>query len=756
MEQPESHAADQPPADGVNRRSLLAGVGGLITAGGVGLLAPAAAAADPVAARPDRDERVESLLRKMTLAEKLGQLQLLGNETDARAALATGQLGGVFSVVGAAKLNALQRIAVEQTRLRIPLIFGLDVIHGYTTNFPIPLAQGSSFDPAVAGADATVSAKEARRSGIHWTYAPMMDVTHEPRWGRIAEGYGEDPYLATKLAVSKVHGYQGDNYSSPDRLAACAKHFVAYGGAEGGRDYNTVDVSLQRLHNFYLPPFKASVEAGVATVMASFNTISGVPAHGNGYVLHDVLKGAYGFRGFVVSDYTGVEELILHGLAGDGADAAAAALPAGVDMEMVSTNYVRFGQQLLAQRRITRDQIDDAVRRILLVKVKLGLFERPYVDEAGEVKAPSAAALAQARQAAGRCMVLLKNDGPVLPLAKTVGSVAVVGPLGNATYDLNGTWSGLGTGAATTPPVTVVDGIKAAAPGATVTYTAGCTVDGAGTGGFAAAQQAARAADVTVVVVGETAAMSGEAAARSTIDLPGVQQQLVAAIKETGKPFVVVLVNGRPLTIPYLHDNAPAILEAWAPGVQGGHAVADVLFGTVNPGGKLPVSFPRAVGQIPIYYNHENTGRPADPANKYTSKYLDLESGPLYEFGFGLSYTTFRVDGLRLSDTRLPARGGRLQVSAKVTNTGGRAGDEVVQLYLRDPVASLVQPVRRLRGFQRVTLAAGASTTVSFTLTPDDVGFYDNAARFRVEPGKIEVYVGTSSAATLTSSFTVV
>ncbi len=740
-------------ASGVNRRRVLAGVAGGVAS--LGLLSPATATGETAGEAAARDRRVEALLQKMTLAEKIGQLQLVGDETAARAALAGGRLGGVFSVVGAAKLNALQRLAVEGTRLGIPLIFGLDVIHGYTTNFPIPLAQGASFDPAVAGTDAGVSAREARSSGIHWTYAPMMDVTHEPRWGRIAEGYGEDPYLATQFAVAKVRGYQGDDYSAPDRVAACAKHFVAYGGAEGGRDYNTVDVSLQRLHNLYLPPFKASVEAGVATVMAGFNTISGVPAHGNGYVLHDVLKGAYGFRGFVVSDYTGIEELILHGLAGDGADAAAAALPAGVDMEMVSTNYARFAERLLAERRITRDQIDDAVRRILLVKFRLGLFERPYADEAAEVKAPSPAALAASRQAAARCMVLLKNDGPVLPLAKTTGSVAVVGPLGAATYDLNGTWAGLGTGASTTPPVTVVDGIKAAVPGATVSYTAGCTVDGTDTGGFAAAQQAARAADVTVVVVGETAAMSGEAAARSDIGLPGVQQQLVAAIKETGKPFVVVLVNGRPLTIPYLHENAPAILEAWAPGVQGGHAIADVLFGVVNPGGKLPVSFPRAVGQIPIYYNHENTGRPADPANKYTSKYLDLDSGPLYAFGHGLSYTTFRVDGLRLSGARLPANGGRIEVSATVTNTGGRAGDEVVQLYLRDPVASIVQPVRRLRGFRRVSLAAGASTKVSFTLTPDDVGFYDNTARFRVEPGKIEVYVGTSSAATLSASFTV-
>ena len=412
MSQPELHAADHSTADGVNRRSLLAGFGGLLAAGAAtsGVLATPALA-DP-ASPQRRDARVEALLRKMTLAEKLGQLQLVGDEDTAHKALATGQLGGVFSVVGTAKLNALQHIAVEQTRLGIPLIFGLDVIHGYTTNFPIPLAQGSSFDPSVPGTDATVSASEARRSGIHWTYAPMMDVTHEPRWGRIAEGNGEDPYLVAANAVAKVRGYQGDDISAPDRLAACAKHFVAYGGAEGGRDYNTVDVSIQRLHNLYLPPFKASVEAGVATVMTSFNTISGVPAHGNSYVVHDVLKGRYGFRGFVVSDYTGIEELINHGLAGNGADAATAALTAGVDMEMVSTNYVQYGQQLLAQHRITREQIDDAVRRILSVKFRLGLFEHPYTDESGEVTAPSAAALAKARHAAGRSMVLLKNDGP--------------------------------------------------------------------------------------------------------------------------------------------------------------------------------------------------------------------------------------------------------------------------------------------------------------------------------------------------------
>jgi beta-glucosidase len=765
MTQPDGYLPDLPATDhAVNRRSLFAGLGGVLAAGGIassGLLAGPAMAASAPLRRTDSpgqlrsDPRVEALLAQMTLAEKLGQLQLVGNPDAARKALATGQLGGVFSVVGAAKLNALQRIAVEQTRLRIPLIFGLDVIHGYTTNFPIPLAQGSSFDPAVASGDATVSAKEARRSGIHWTYAPMIDVTHEPRWGRIAEGYGEDPYLASQFAAAKVRGYQGGDISSPDKIAACAKHFVGYGGAEGGRDYNTVDVSLQRLHNFYLPPYKASVEAGVATVMASFNTISGVPAHGDTSTLRDILKSGYNFQGFVVSDYTGIQELILHGLAGDGADAAAAGITAGVDMEMVSTNYVQYGQQLIDQNRITKDEIDEAVRRILGIKFQLGLFEHPYVDEAGEVTAPTTATVAKSREIAGRCMVLLKNDGNLLPLPTSTRSIAVVGPLGDATYDLNGSWAGLGAGAYTTPPTNVVEGIKAAAPGASVTFTRGCTVDGQDTSGFAAAQQAARGADVTVIVVGETSDMSGEAAARSNIDLPGVQQQLVAAIMDTGKPFVVVLLNGRPLTIPYLHDNAPAILEAWAPGISGGNAVADVLFGAVNPGGKLPVSFPRAVGQIPIYYNHENTGRPADPNSKWTSKYLDLASGPLYDFGYGLSYTTFRIDNLRLSSTRMSLRNGKIQVQADVANTGSRSGDEVVQVYLHDPVASIVQPVRKLRGFERVTLAPGSKRTVSFTLTTDDVGFYDNAGGFRVEPGAIEVYVGNSSAATMTASFTV-
>ncbi len=703
--------------------------------------------------RPDRatEKRVDALLRRMTLAEKLGQLQLVNTPDLARAGLKKGQVGGLFSVTDSTVLDEIQHLAVQKTRLGIPLIFGLDVIHGYVTNFPIPLGQASSWDPEVARTDARVSAAEARASGQHWTFAPMMDVTHEPRWGRIAEGNGEDPYLTAQLAAAKVEGYQGTDYSAADRLAACMKHFVAYGGTEGGRDYNTVDVSLQRLHNLYLPPFLAAVRAGVATTMASFNTVSGVPAHGNRYTLHDVLKQRYAFDGFVVSDYTGIQELILHGLAGGGADAASAGLNAGVDMEMVSTNYVDYGKALLAAKRVTQGEIDDAVRRLLRVKFRLGLFERPYTDPKRTVTTITAANARATRTAASRSMVLLRNEKvgsrPALPLGTDARTIALIGPLGRATTDLNGTWAGLGP---VTPPVTIEAGLTAA--GKTVTVVQGCEVTGTDTSGFAAAVAAAEAADVAVLAVGETADMSGEAAARSDIGLPGPQLGLVQAVAAAAKRTVVVLINGRPLTLAEVLAAAPAVLEAWAPGSQAGNAIADVLTGAVNPGGKLPVSFPRAVGQVPIYYNHENTGRPADPANKYTSKYLDLPSGPQLEFGFGLSYTTFAVSGLALSAHTLRRSGGSVAVSATVRNTGSVTGDEVVQLYIHDPVASIVQPVRRLRGFQRVTLAPGASRTVRFTLTPSDVGFYDASARFVVEPGTVEVYVGTSSDDTPLSS----
>lgn len=746
---------DRNETPGASRRSVLAGLGGaaaLTATAASGILTAPASNETPLTGAPDAlrrpdaatENRINALLTKMTVAEKLGQLQLVNTADIARARLANGQLGGVLSVTDPATLDELQHLAVQNTRLGIPLIFGLDVIHGYVTNFPIPLGQASSWDPSLAHADATIAAAEARASGQHWTYAPMMDVTHEPRWGRIAEGNGEDPYLASQFAVAKTQGFQGDDYSAPDRMAACAKHYVGYGGAEGGRDYNTVDVSIQRLHNLYLPPFLASVRAGVATVMAAFNTISGVPAHGNSYPLRDVLKGRYAFDGFVVSDYTGIEQLITHGLVADGKGAARAGITAGVDMEMVSTNYVSYGKALLASGRITEQRLDDAARRILRVKFRLGLFESPYTDPANAITTISPANAAASRRIAGRCMVLLQNDtvgaAPVLPLGGSARRVAVIGPLGDATTDLNGTWAGRGPH---TPPVTIVQGLRSA--GKRVTFTRGCDVQDRDTSGFAAALAAAKAADVAVLAVGETAVMSGEAAARSDIGLPGVQQQLVQAVAGAAKHTVVVLINGRPLTIEAVLAAAPAVLEAWAPGSQGGNAIADVLTGRVNPGGKLPVTFPRSVGQVPIYYNHEHTGLPPDPNNRYTSKYLDLSIGPQLAFGFGMSYTSFELTNLRLSSTVLKRARGVIELSVDVANTGKRDGDEVVQLYIRDPVASIVQPVRRLRGFERVTLARGASRTVTFRLTPQDVGFYDNDACFVIEQGTIEVFVGTSS-----------
>ncbi|MFI6091263.1 glycoside hydrolase family 3 N-terminal domain-containing protein [Streptomyces sp. NPDC051218] len=712
----------------------------------------------------------------MTVEEKLGQLQQLpwavstgpgGSETkDVEDAARAGRLGSVLNIFGARSSNALQRIAVEESRLGIPLLFGLDVIHGLWTTFPIPLAQASSFDPEVTRRDAEVSAKESRSNGVHWTFSPMMDVTHEPRWGRIAEGCGEDPYLTTAFAVAKVEGYQGERegkdrkggkgergsgLGAKDRIAACAKHFVAYGGAEGGRDYNTVDVSESRLRNHYLPPFKAALDAGVATVMASFNTISGVPAHGNSHTLTDILYKEWGFDGFVVSDWNGVDELVAHGFAEDGADAARLALNSGVDMEMASTDLAKHGKKLLSDGRISEQRLDEAVARILRLKFALGLFEHPYVDEDDAINEPSADARKAARETAARSMVLLKNDGKALPLKKSAGSIAVVGPFGDSD-DLLGTWTFPGA-AKNFPSGKVLAAVKAAAPRAKVTYAKGVDAEGKDTGGIPAAVSAAKKADVTVVVVGEPPAMSGEAAARGDISLPGGQEKLIEAIAATGKPFVVVLVNGRPLTFGGWLTSAPAVLEAWHPGLEAGNAIADVLFGEVNPGGKLPVSFPRTVGQIPVHYNHESTGRPYNADNKYTSKYLDLPPGPQFAFGHGLSYTSFEIGEPRLSRDHVSARalrgGDTLEVAVTVRNTGERTGDEVVQLYVHDIAASIAQPVRKLRGFRRVTLRPGKSKTVRFQLGADDFGFWTNAenGEFRVEEGAVDLYVGNSSEA---------
>ncbi|MFI2619208.1 glycoside hydrolase family 3 N-terminal domain-containing protein [Streptomyces sp. NPDC018584] len=767
----------------VRRRTLLSAIGATAATGGaVGAAGAAGAAVDP------RDPRIRRLLDRMTVEEKLGQLQQLpwgwdtgpgggASEavTKAEDAARAGRLGSVLSIFGAKATNALQRIAVEESRLGIPLVFGLDVIHGFWTTFPIPLAQAASFDPDVARKDGEVSAKEARSNGVHWTFSPMMDVTHEPRWGRIAEGNGEDPYLTAAFAAAKVAGYQGERgedgsdgsaaYGAKDRVAACAKHFVAYGGAEGGRDYNTVDVSESRLRNLHLPPFKAALEAGAATVMASFNTISGVPAHGNSHTLTDILKKEWGFDGVVVSDWSGVQELIPHGFAEDGAAAARLALNAGVDMEMTSTHLLTYGKKLLREGKISGDRLDDAVARILRLKFDLGLFDDPYVDEGDAVDGPTAAAREAARETAARSMVLLKNEEhakskqKVLPLKPSVRSLAVVGPFGDSD-DLLGTWS-FPAAVKKYPSVKVLDAVRRAAPGAKVTYARGVDPEGEDTGGMGKAVAAARAAEVTVVVVGEPPAMSGEAASRGDIGLPGGQEKLVAAVAATGKPFVVVLVNGRPLTMGGWLDSAPAVLEAWHPGLEAGNAIADVLFGKVVPGGKLPVSFPRAVGQIPVHYNHESTGRPYDADNKYSSKYLDLPPDPQFPFGHGLSYTTFETGEPKLSRERIAAhalrRGDTLEVSVAVTNTGDRAGDEVVQLYVHDVTASITQPVRKLRGFRRVTLGPGESRTVRFRIGADDLGFWTNApdGEFRVEEGAVDLYVGSSSRATARRRLTI-
>jgi beta-glucosidase len=719
------------------------------------------------------ERRVSALLKRMTLEEKLQQIQLLsdGQITDADAKAG---VGGVFSLTDPARIDHFQKIAVEQSRLHIPILFAYDTIHGYRTIFPVPLGAASSFDPAVAAADDRYAARETAAVGIKQIYSPMVDVSHEPRWGRIVEGGGEDPYLNSVLAAARVKAAQGPSYAARDKVVTSVKHYAAYGQPEGGRDYNTTDVSEQRLRNLYLPPFKAAIDAGADTVMCSFNAINGVPGCADPYTETDILKKEWGFDGFVESDYTAVAELRAcpprtpdegpcgHGVAADGPSAGALALNAGTDSEMVSTNIRDHGASLVRSGQISMRRVNDAVRRILRVKFRAGLFEHPYVNvAAAEAAQLRPDALAAARSASSRSMVLLRNHGSVLPL-DPARKTAVIGPLADDRHDMLGPWWGQGRDE---DAVTVLDGVRAQSPGAT--YAAGCTVlnteppdnkptDVCGSSsGFAAAVAAARAADQVVLALGETREQSGEATSRSSLDLPGRQQELIEAIEATGKPFVVVLFNGRPLTLGSVAAHAPAVLEAWFPGTQAGHGVADVLFGRVNPGGKLPVTFPRSTGQVPIYYNHEPTGRPCDATQKYTSRYRDIPScAPQYEFGYGLSYTTFSVSGLSLNRSSV-SRTGSVQASVTVKNTGSRRGDEVVQLYLHDPVASLSQPVRRLRGFERVTLDPGRSRTVTFTLDRDDFGFYDNHGRFVVEPGRIDVYAGSSSLASLTKSFTV-
>jgi beta-glucosidase len=724
------------------------------------------AALQAVQQRQDRDieRRIDSLLRRMTLAEKLNQLTLLSDgQMKENPAEARKPVGAVFSETDPVLINRYQRDAVENSRLGIPILFAFDTIHGFRTIFPIPLGAASSFDPNVAQTDHRIGAFESAAVGLKQIYSPMVDLSHDPRWGRIAEAAGEDPYLNSVMAAARVKGAQGRDYSDPDKVVTSVKHFAAYGEPEAGRDYNTTDMSLQRLWNFYLPPFKAAIDSGSDTLMCSFNAINGVPGCANRYLENRILKRQWGFDGFVESDYTAVAELRAcpgvnpaggpcgHGVAEDGREAARLALNAGTDSEMVSTNFRDFGRQLVASGEVSMRRIDDAVRRILRIKFRAGLFENPYVDVGA---APGKQLLPQnraaARRAAGRSTVLLKNDGGVLPLDPSK-STAIIGPLGDSGHDMLGPWWGRGED---NDAVSLFEGMRAQNPN--TTFTPGCTLSNnelydpdnecATDAGFPAAVMAARAADQVVLALGETREMSGEAEARSKLDLPGLQEELIEAIRATGKPFAVVLFNGRPLVLEEVIEDSPAILEAWFPGVEAGNAVADVVYGRVNPGGKLPVSFPRNEGQVPIYYNHEPTGRPCDIGSRYNSRHRDILScAPQYEFGYGLSYTTFRVSNLRLSSNTMDARRGRITARVDVTNSGSRAGDEVAQLYINDPVASISQPVRRLRGFERVTLRPGQTRTVSWTLDRDDVGFYDNRGRFRVENGRIDVYAGNTS-----------
>jgi beta-glucosidase len=731
------------------------------------LLAAPAAAAPPVYATPQEKAFVDALMAKMTVEEKLGQLNQpagVGNNTGPAAMtgnedqIRKGEIGTYLGTQGAVLTCRLQRIAVEESRLKIPLMFGFDVIHGHRTVFPVPLGESASFDPVEVQNGARVAAVEAAAHGIHWTYAPMVDISRDPRWGRIVEGAGEDPYLGSVLAAARVRGFQGDDLRAPDTILATAKHFVAYGAAEGGRDYNVADISERALHEVYLPPFKAAVEAGAQSIMAAFNEVAGVPMHAHRPLIEDVLRKQWGWDGLLVSDYTGVMELMPHGVAANREEAGILGLRAGVDVDMVSQIYVKDLPAAVKAGKIPMAELDASVRRVLNAKYRLGLFDDPYrycTDDGTRERALTLTPehRAAARRMAQKSLVLLDNDRNVLPLSKSVRTLAVIGPLADHRRAMLGNWAVAGR---EEDAVTPVQGLKAAlGEGTRLIVAKGADIDSQDMFGFAEAVAAAQQADAVVMFLGEHPDMSAEAHNRTTLDLPGVQEQLALQVAATGKPVVLVLLNGRPLSIGALKGKVPAILEAWFPGVEGGHAITDVLFGDVNPSAKLPVTFPHNVGQIPLYYAHRNTGRPPSDTDKYTSKYLDAPSTPLYAFGHGLSYTTFRYEAPMVAKKTLAPSALQQQVSVRVTNTGKRAGEEVVQLYVRDDVASVTRPVKQLRGFQRVALQPGESKTVTFELGFEDLAMYDARMQQVVEPGTFTVFVGGSSDRTQQAAFSV-
>lgn len=721
----------------------------------------------------DVTRRVDSLMSLMTLEEKVGQLNQLSSDFistgpitcdgEKQDRVRQGKVGSYLNVTGAARTRSLQEIAM-QSRRKIPLLFAQDVIHGYRTIFPIPLAEAASWDLAAIERSARIAASEAAGSGIHWTFAPMVDISRDPRWGRVMEGAGEDTYLGSLIAEARVKGFQGKGLGQVDAIMACAKHFAAYGAAEGGRDYNTTDMSMRRLHEVYLPPFKAAVEAGVSSVMNSFNDINGIPATGNTYLQRTILKGKWNFNGLVVSDWGSIGEMINHGYATDTADAAKRAIIAGSDMDMESRAYVGQLIELVKRKIVPESVIDEAVCRVLNKKFELGLFDDPYrfSDESREKAIwNDPTHLEAARDMAKKSIVLLKNDlvkklgKPLLPL-DVFGStkIALVGPLVKAISDNNGFWS-YSWPDDSDRVVSLWKGVERKFKASKdLIYAKGCELEGADTSGFAAARQAALKSDIVIVSVGESGSMSGEAKSRSEIHLPGIQEQLVKELVATGKPVVVLISAGRPLVFNWIADNVPSIVYTWWLGTEAGNAIADVLFGDHNPSGKLPMTFPRTEGQIPIYYNYFNTGRPFknDKDFNYVTAYTDLPNSPRYPFGYGLSYTTFEYRNIRLSADTINL-GESIKVKVNVTNSGKYVGDEVVQLYIQDVAASLVRPVRELKAFKKVRLMSGETKEVEFLLTEKELSFFQEDLRFAAEPGLFNLFIGGSSHTSVHTSF---
>ena len=711
-----------------------------------------------VSAQKSIDQKVTELMAKMTLEEKIGQLNQYNDDitatgpvtkdADKAGQVRAGKLGSILNAIGAKNTKNWQDQAM-QSRLKIPLLFGQDVIHGFRTTFPIPLGETATWDMNLIEKSARIAATEASAYGIHWTFAPMVDIGRDPRWGRVMEGAGEDTYLGTLVGKARVKGFQGNGLGNKDAVMACAKHFAAYGAAVGGRDYNSVDMSLRQLHETYLPPFKAVSDMGVATFMNSFNDINGIPATGNKYLQRDLLKGAWNFQGFVVSDWGSIGEMIPHGFAKDNKDAALKAIIAGSDMDMESRSYINHLAELVKEGKVDIQLVDDAVRRILTKKYELGLFDDPYrfINEKREKEqANNPEHRKFAREIGAKSIVLLKNENQLLPLSPTTKKVAIIGPFAKATVENHGFWS-IAFPDDSQRIVTQFDGIKAQLDkNSELLYAKGCNANDNDKSLFAEAVETAKKADVVIMTLGEGHAMSGEAKSRSNIHFSGVQEDLLKESAKTGKPIILMINAGRPLVFDWASENIPTIVYTWWLGTEAGNSIADVIFGKVNPGGKLPMTFPRTEGQIPIYYNHYNTGRPAknNTDRNYVSAYIDLDNDPAYPFGFGLSYTTFKYSDFNVSSANLKGNQ-TLDINVSVTNSGNYDGDEVVQLYIRDLVGKVVRPVKELKGFQKIFLKKGETKTINFKLTPEDLKFYDEDLNYDWEAGEFDIMIGTCS-----------